>query len=458
MEHAELTVMSYNVYLGGDVGGLLARSTKDVGRQMGRLWTTVQASDWPSRARAIAAEIARVEPDVLSLQEVCRWSTIERDAEGRPGVKVVHDFLETLLAELEQAGMRYFAPVRTWGAVVQLPTPGGPEVRFEDSLAILIKAGGRATDWSKPLQARFSAAMLAGLGNEPFRVTRCWASVDINTQGEVVRVIDTQVEYFDAEVRAAQVHEILQGPASVSKPVVLLGDLNSTPGSEVWNLLARRGFMDAWLLAADGDGATSGQDEDLRNQESGLSERIDWILVRGAIDVSSTWVAGAQDRTPAGLWPSDHAAVAANLTVRVTADAADDPLSVVRTAFKGYMSGDFESVHKVSHPDAVWYFPGDPQILPWAGFWRGDDILGFFEACLGVLDYESYVAHTFTVDGDLVTVLSHERARVKATGRVFRNDLVACVKVRDGKIVSFMEYSDTAVMEAAFLPGAGRLP
>ena len=47
-------------------------------------------------------------------------------------------------------------------------------------------------------------------------------------------------------------------------------------------------------------------------------------------------------------------------------------------------------------------------------------------------------------------VFVHEHCRAKLTGRCFENDLVGMMAFRDGRIVRYLEYSDTARMEVAF--------
>ena len=53
------------------------------------------------------------------------------------------------------------------------------------------------------------------------------------------------------------------------------------------------------------------------NPVSLLTERIDFVLFRGDFAVHSVEVVGDEpvDRTPSGLWPSDHAGVVAQLEV-----------------------------------------------------------------------------------------------------------------------------------------------
>jgi hypothetical protein len=49
----------------------------------------------------------------------------------------------------------------------------------------------------------------------------------------------------------------------------------------------------------------------IRNPVSTLDERIDLALVRGALEAEQIEIVGASavDRTPSGLWPSDHAGI-----------------------------------------------------------------------------------------------------------------------------------------------------
>ena len=63
----------------------------------------VDRTDFPTRSRLLAAEIAAARPDLIALQEVALWrqGPIELDQLGRPNATDVdYDFLATLLADL----------------------------------------------------------------------------------------------------------------------------------------------------------------------------------------------------------------------------------------------------------------------------------------------------------------------------------------------------------------------
>jgi len=125
-------------------------------------------------------------------------------------------------------------------------------------------------------------------------------------------------------------------------PLVFGGDFNTTADDpsnlsfQVYQTLINgggvltTGLTDAWkLLHPNQPGFTCCQDPNLLNKRSNLDlapcppgsaattcpHRIDLILFRGFAGVDNMKVFGdlPSDRTPSGLWPSDHAGLVATL-------------------------------------------------------------------------------------------------------------------------------------------------
>ena len=96
-----------------------------------------------------------------------------------------------------------------------------------------------------------------------------------------------------------------------------VNDPSKNPYYKVYQELIAGGLTDAWNK--DDPGFTYGQDPDLLNPDSKLSYRIDLILYRGGsnadFNVENIELVGDKqaDKTPSGLWPSDHAGVVATL-------------------------------------------------------------------------------------------------------------------------------------------------
>src|SRR5688572_21272114 len=99
-----LTVMSRNIYLGGDINRPLratagttgAAALVAFGNSNDELRGVVDATNFPLRSTLLAAEIAVQRPDVVGLQEVALWRSgpLELGAIGTANATVVdYDFL-----------------------------------------------------------------------------------------------------------------------------------------------------------------------------------------------------------------------------------------------------------------------------------------------------------------------------------------------------------------------------
>ena len=69
-----LTVLTRNLYLGSDITPLITiPSPEAVPAAAAAIWANVQASNFPERAKVLAAEIVAQAPDIVALQEVTRY-------------------------------------------------------------------------------------------------------------------------------------------------------------------------------------------------------------------------------------------------------------------------------------------------------------------------------------------------------------------------------------------------
>ena len=303
-----LRVATWNLYLGADLSLLF--DVGDPGLLQDRvrvLREQLAGTDFAERAALVAGILAREAPDLVGLQEVARWTL-----RGPDGSEQVLDFLDVLAAALAAAGAPYdvVAAAPAFGGAMDLP--GGGSIALTGANVALVRRGGRAVVRAERT-GRFAAEHRietgAGIG---FPVVRSWGVVEADVDGLPVVFAHTHTEAWNAVVRDDQRDELLDLLDGTDGPVLLVGDLNATP-REVG---IPEPYVDAWT-AAGGDpaaGWTAGQDGDLRNEESMLRERIDYVWVRGA-EVTGCRVVGDVERTPSGLWASDHAGVVADLSL-----------------------------------------------------------------------------------------------------------------------------------------------
>ena len=318
-----LTVMTYNVYVGGSADPLLAvENLLQVPTEVANMFNNVMASDFPGRAAAIAKSIKTYQPHLIGLQEISlirRQSPGDRIAGGTvPAEEVVIDFLEILRAALQAEGLSYEVAGKVENMDIEMPMftdTGIDDVRLTDYDVILSRGD---VGISRPVEANYTT-MLAfeTLGLE---VKRGYTAIDATVAGVTYRVVNTHLEAepIGEESRVAQMGELVNILSEETLPIILLGDFNTpAPDGPAYQLLLSAGYVDLWQMDSEGTGNTCCQASDILNEISNHFMRIDQIFVRNlelpTQIVTHTVGDTSVERLPSGLWPSDHAGVVAHL-------------------------------------------------------------------------------------------------------------------------------------------------
>ena len=353
-----VSVMTRNIYLGGNINRPIRAAVDRTGREgilaLGHanheLREVVTRTDFATRSRLLAAEIAAARPDLIGLQEVGLWrrGPMQLDRVGRPDATQVDlDFLDMLLADLANSGARYEVVHVQQLSDVEAPAfTGDPyagtagsaaDVRLTDRDVILVRSeaglqieasGGGA------YQQRFQVE----LGDTIFPFVRGYAWADVALGSARIRFVNTHLESQSAQLARAQAEELLNGPAGdMSLPTVIACDCNSNPASlaarssvpigsgAAYRLITDgHGYTDLWLQqqGRDGPGNTAWLSELVNDETADFERRIDLVLARsappGQIVANRAEVTGDElsDRDPVSkLWPSDHAGVVVELRV-----------------------------------------------------------------------------------------------------------------------------------------------
>lgn len=317
-----LTVMTYNVYVGSSAEPLLSvENVLQAPAEVAKMYNNVMASDFPGRAKAIAKIIKTHQPHVIGLQEI---SLIRRQSPGdfipdNPTLaeEVVFDYLHILMSALQAEGLNYQIAAQVENIDVEMPmftAAGIVDVRLTDYDVILSRSD---VEISNPMAANYKNSLtieMLGLA-----VKRGYAAVDATVSGVTYRVVNTHLERLTEENRVAQTQELVDSLSSETMPIILLGDFNSrAPDGTGYQILLSAGYADVWQMDSEGTGNTCCQDDDILNEMSDLSVRIDQIFVRNLQLPTSvmTQTVGdkSSDRLVSGLWPSDHAGVVAQFT------------------------------------------------------------------------------------------------------------------------------------------------
>jgi endonuclease/exonuclease/phosphatase family metal-dependent hydrolase len=326
----KLTVMTQNLYLGSGLIPLaVAPDRAEFERRATTVWQNVQATDFPSRARALARLIDRSKPDLIGLQEVSKWYR------GPNGVKdgytthaniLVYDFLASLLRELSRRGDSYRRVASDHLPIdLEASTSLGYDVRLRLGNAILARRERGLAIRRREFRTYLDELRINTPGGT-FAAHRSWVAADVRFHGSAFRFVDTHLESEGPPTRAKQAAELVSpvGPLRDRGQKILVGDLNSDilgrsdDSPEAYRNVTRAGFQDAWPPALRTRGLTSGDgNELLKAPFPTFNERIDYVLLKPHRKILKATVVGGHrsDRTSSGLWPSDHAGVVASFRV-----------------------------------------------------------------------------------------------------------------------------------------------
>ena len=129
-----------------------------------------------------------------------------------------------------------------------------------------------------------------------------------------------------------------------------------------------------------------------------------------------------------------------------------DNVKVVQDAYAAFQRGAIGDVLASCSADVQWQVPGDPGIVPAAGNYDGVSAVATFFSTLGqTQDPESFEPREYIAQGDTVIALGNYRWRIRKTGKSFASDFAHVFTVRDGKVLAFREFADTAATRDAYV-------
>ena len=129
----------------------------------------------------------------------------------------------------------------------------------------------------------------------------------------------------------------------------------------------------------------------------------------------------------------------------------------VKDAYAAFGRGDVNAILAVVDDSIEWEgVKGAEGVAPQAGLRRGKAAVGqFFQQVGSTLDFQAFEPKEFVAQGHTVVAIGSYKATVKATKRQTASDWTMVFDFRDGKIVRFREFTDSAAVVRAYGPMVG---
>lgn len=351
-------VMTQNQYLGADIAPLIgAIGTPAFNEKLVAALEQIAENRTTDRVAKLAGQISSRKPQLAGLQEVWKFTCIPAVPQlggypcNDPAIAgAFQDHLALTTAALGPAytvaGIVQNFTVESYEVAPGEVYPGIPFfykgvpafLQVMDRDVILARSDVATTKFkgypcSKPsvdgCNYEFDLP-LGPLGS----VKRGFVIVDTKIGGVDYRFVNTHLEVeaggpIPGEIQALQAFQLVNTVLATTPEttrLIVVGDMNSSPNDPPsslptpYQIFAASNLYDAWLLRPGNvAGLTCCQLEDLSNRVSILSRRIDLVLTREmppkVKDVRVIGEVAADRLAPPGLglWPSDHASVAAGL-------------------------------------------------------------------------------------------------------------------------------------------------
>ena len=120
-------------------------------------------------------------------------------------------------------------------------------------------------------------------------------------------------------------------------------------------------------------------------------------------------------------------------------------VALVQDLYEAFGKGDIDKIIETVSPDIVWEVVGNRKDCACFGRFTGKAGVGeFFKTTGEIWEFKAFEARQFLPSGDTVVVLGHYGMVNRKTGKPVESDWAHIFTLRDGKVVAFREFTNTA--------------
>ena len=118
----------------------------------------------------------------------------------------------------------------------------------------------------------------------------------------------------------------------------------------------------------------------------------------------------------------------------------------VSKIYDARVNGDVETLSKVFADDARFQIAGSPEASMLATFAEGHEgVMGLIQTIVDSFELENFTILDLLIDGNKAAVRWRAAVTRADTGETFTTEIADFVEIRDSRVVSFIEFLDTAL-------------
>ena len=125
------------------------------------------------------------------------------------------------------------------------------------------------------------------------------------------------------------------------------------------------------------------------------------------------------------------------------------PKETTQRFYELFLCGKIDDMLKLVDEDCDVYNPL-PESVGFGGRFKGPQgFAAYLQDMMPKLEIQQFEIDEIIAEGERVTVLGRETSRIRSTDRSYTMAWVHVLTVRNGRLLSFHEYNDTAAMAIA---------
>jgi hypothetical protein len=124
---------------------------------------------------------------------------------------------------------------------------------------------------------------------------------------------------------------------------------------------------------------------------------------------------------------------------------SDANIALVQSLYAAFQRGDIAAIAGAAVPDTVWQVHGRTQDHPAIGVYKGPEgIQKFFGIIAETEEVSAFAPRDFYAADDKVFVRGNYTWTMRKTGKPVSCEWLHMLMIRDGKLLGFEEFTDTA--------------